>query len=166
MRPLKCVLENIPSRDNFWITKLPHPNKDKLRSSASHTTHTLRFRLGPCFHKIIQHVDLRPGQNTLNMAIARPVRVLGLAAVMMWCFFLYQVFSPGSPLPLPSSIPQNEKEPLLDRESHPFKPFSHIVQHSTANLVFAPFDSNRRATRTPTSHRSRICARCVGIGAH
>lgn len=51
------------------------------------------------------------------MAVARPVRVLGLAAVMMWCFFLYQVFKPGSPIPLPSGIPKNEKEPLLDRES-------------------------------------------------
>lgn len=37
---------------------------------------------------------------------------------MMWCFFLYQVFKPGSPIPLPSGIPKNEKEPLLDRESH------------------------------------------------
>lgn len=51
------------------------------------------------------------------MAVARPVRVLGLAAVMMWCFFLYQVFKPGSPIPLPGGIPKNEKEPLLDRES-------------------------------------------------
>ena len=36
---------------------------------------------------------------------------------MMWCFFLYQVFKPGSPIPLSPGIPKNEKEPLLDRES-------------------------------------------------
>lgn len=53
------------------------------------------------------------------MAVARPVRVLGLAAVMMWCFFLYQVFKPGSPIPLAPGIPKNEKEPLLDRKSPP-----------------------------------------------
>lgn len=56
------------------------------------------------------------------MAVARPVRVLGLAAVMMWCFFLYQVFKPGVPIPLPSGIPKNEKEPLLDRESLSIEP--------------------------------------------
>lgn len=50
------------------------------------------------------------------MAIARPVRVLGLAAAMMWCFFLYQIFKPGSSVTMPSSIPNNERDPLLDRE--------------------------------------------------
>lgn len=56
------------------------------------------------------------------MAIARPVRVLGLAAVMMWCFFLYQVFKPGSGIKTPLGIPNNERDPLLDREPAPVHP--------------------------------------------
>lgn len=50
------------------------------------------------------------------MAIARPVRVLGLAAAMMWCFFLYQIFKPGSNMSAPLGLPSNERDPLLDRE--------------------------------------------------
>lgn len=51
------------------------------------------------------------------MAVARPVRVLGLAAIMMWVFFLYQIFAPGSGIKAPSGIPKNERDPLLDRKS-------------------------------------------------
>ena len=46
------------------------------------------------------------------MAIARPIRVLGLAAIGLWIFFLYQVFTPAKPPP-PSKI--MDQEPLLDR---------------------------------------------------
>lgn len=56
------------------------------------------------------------------MAIARPVRVLGLAAIMMWCFFLYQVFKPGGSIKTPLGIPNNERDPLLDRELSPTHP--------------------------------------------
>lgn len=57
------------------------------------------------------------------MAVARPVRVLGLAAILMWCFFLYQIFAPGSSVKMPSGIPKNERDPLLDREPpSPCKP--------------------------------------------
>lgn len=57
-----------------------------------------------------------PAAIAAAMAVARPVRVLGLAAVMMWCFFLYQVFKPGSSIKAPLGIPNNERDPLLDRE--------------------------------------------------
>ncbi|KAJ4388745.1 putative mannosyltransferase ktr4 [Gnomoniopsis smithogilvyi] len=53
------------------------------------------------------------------MAIARPVRVLGLAAIMMWCFFLYQVFKPGGSIKTPLGIPNNERDPLLDPTGEP-----------------------------------------------
>ena len=45
------------------------------------------------------------------MAIARPIRVLGLAAICLWVFFLYQVFGPAKPPP-PSKI--MDQEPLLE----------------------------------------------------
>lgn len=56
------------------------------------------------------------------MAVARPVRVLGLAAIMMWCFFLYQVFKPGTGIKTPLGIPNNERDPLLDREQSRIAP--------------------------------------------
>jgi mannosyltransferase len=45
------------------------------------------------------------------MAIARPIRVLGLAAICLWVFFLYQVFGSAKPPP-PSKI--MDKEALLE----------------------------------------------------
>lgn len=52
------------------------------------------------------------------MAIARPVRALGLAAVVMWCFFVWQLFKPtASPLrPGDSRYNTIEKDPNLDRK--------------------------------------------------
>ncbi len=52
-------------------------------------------------------------QPHLNMAIARPIRVLGLLAIGLWIFFLYQVFGPTKPPPPPKI--SMDKEPLLDR---------------------------------------------------
>lgn len=72
--------------------------------------------------RILYHIDVDVGlvafafAFAFAMAVARPVRVLGLAAVMMWCFFLYQIFSPGSSIKAPLGIPNNERDPLLDRE--------------------------------------------------
>lgn len=65
------------------------------------------------------------------MAIARPVRVLGLAAAMMWCFFLYQIFKPGSSIKAPTGIPNNERDPLLDRE----KPIVPLQGNNSAAIV-------------------------------
>jgi mannosyltransferase len=52
------------------------------------------------------------------MAIARPVRALGFAAVFMWCFFIWQIFKPtGRPvMPSRSGITNFERDPNLDRE--------------------------------------------------
>jgi mannosyltransferase len=51
------------------------------------------------------------------MAIARPIRALALAAVLMWCFFLYQIFKPAAPVRGPGEQFQNlERDPNLDRE--------------------------------------------------
>jgi len=50
------------------------------------------------------------------MAVARPVRALALAAIMMWCFFLYQIFKPSGSLPGRGDTgPIIEKDPNLDR---------------------------------------------------
>lgn len=50
------------------------------------------------------------------MAIARPVRVLGLAAIFMWCFFIWQIFSPSVPYSRSDSTIY-ERDPNLDRTS-------------------------------------------------
>jgi len=49
----------------------------------------------------------------LNMAIARPIRVLGLVAIGLWIFFLYQVFGKNSKSR--DTMPNTERDPLLDR---------------------------------------------------
>lgn len=114
-----------PFKAEFHRPRSTHDNPLRpLHSPSHHLAST-----GPCFVSSAttflfsshtpqarkQGQQPRPAP-TVIMAVARPVRVLGLAAVMMWCFFLYQVFKPGVPIPLPSGIPKNEKEPLLDRE--------------------------------------------------
>jgi len=52
------------------------------------------------------------------MAIARPVRALGLAAIVMWIFFLWQMFSPSAPIRKPGDDYNGiyERDPNLDRE--------------------------------------------------
>lgn len=50
------------------------------------------------------------------MAIARPIRVLGLLAVGLWVFFLYQVWGPPKYPKGPGDTLENmERDPNLDR---------------------------------------------------
>ena len=51
------------------------------------------------------------------MAIARPVRALGLAAIVMWCFFLYTILKPSPGLQGPGGSVRGgyERDPNLDR---------------------------------------------------
>ncbi|KAK0719918.1 glycosyltransferase family 15 protein [Lasiosphaeris hirsuta] len=53
------------------------------------------------------------------MAIARPVRALGLAAVIMWCFFLYQIFAPSAPIRRPGEVGWDEYDPNLEPTGEP-----------------------------------------------
>lgn len=55
---------------------------------------------------------------TINkMAIARPIRVLGLVAIGLWVFFLYQIFGPARiPKGPGDSIKNLMRDPNLDRE--------------------------------------------------
>lgn len=49
------------------------------------------------------------------MAIARPIRVLGLAAIGLWVFFLYQVFGPAHVPKGPGDTLENiDRDPNLD----------------------------------------------------
>ena len=53
------------------------------------------------------------------MAITRPVRLLGLAAMMMWIFFIYQALKPTRHVERHSpedSLPSFERDPMNDRE--------------------------------------------------
>lgn len=52
------------------------------------------------------------------MAIARPVRALGLAAIVMWCFFLWQIFGPSDPRTGGGYPGPYERDPNLDRKQH------------------------------------------------
>lgn len=54
------------------------------------------------------------------MAIARPVRALGLVAIVLWCFFVWQIFKPTAPLKIPDNIPPNEQDPNLERKELEF----------------------------------------------
>lgn len=50
------------------------------------------------------------------MAVARPIRVLGLLAIGLWMFFLYQVFGPARGNRGPGDTLDNpERDPNLDR---------------------------------------------------
>lgn len=56
---------------------------------------------------------LTPKQD--NMAVARPIRVLGLIAIGLWVFFLYQVFGPEKiPKGLGDTLENMERDPNLD----------------------------------------------------
>ncbi|TPX09634.1 uncharacterized protein E0L32_009107 [Thyridium curvatum] len=53
------------------------------------------------------------------MAIARPVRVLTLAAVVLWCVFLWQIFKPSVPVTKPGAgLESSERDPNLDRDGY------------------------------------------------
>lgn len=50
------------------------------------------------------------------MAIARPIRVLGFLAIVLWVFFLYSVFGPTKHPKGPGDTLENmERDPNLDR---------------------------------------------------
>lgn len=67
------------------------------------------------------------------MAIARPVRALGLAAVLMWCFFLYTILKPSPGLHGPGGSVRGgyERDPNLDRMLNP-QPISRLAPPSRA----------------------------------
>lgn len=51
------------------------------------------------------------------MAIARPVRALGLAAILMWCYFLYTVLRPGPSIKSSADFKGTiDRDPQLDRK--------------------------------------------------
>lgn len=50
------------------------------------------------------------------MAVARPIRVLGLLAMGLWVFFVYQVFGPERiPRGPGDTLANPERDPNLDR---------------------------------------------------
>lgn len=54
------------------------------------------------------------------MAIARPVRALGLAAIFMWCFFLWHIFTPSVSPRQPNDFNGvYERDPNLDPTGEP-----------------------------------------------
>lgn len=54
------------------------------------------------------------------MAVARPLRALMVLAVVLWCFFLYQVLKPTPMIRGPGDRYMNfERDPNLDRELLP-----------------------------------------------
>ena len=49
------------------------------------------------------------------MAIARPIRVLGLVAIGLWIFFIYQVWGPAKAATGPGDTLDNmDRDPNLD----------------------------------------------------
>ena len=53
------------------------------------------------------------------MAMARPVRALLFVAVILWCFFLYQILKPTPTVNGPAERYLNfERDPNLDRKLH------------------------------------------------
>lgn len=61
----------------------------------------------------------------LAMAIARPIRVLALAAIVLWGFFIYVIFSPKKSPTGPGDIigSSHIPEPLLDSTCRSSKRF-------------------------------------------
>ena len=69
------------------------------------------------------------------MALARPLRVLLLAAFLAWCFFLYHIFRPSQPIRAQGpSLEKIERDPNLDRTSRPPSPGP---QWPSADIAFA-----------------------------
>lgn len=71
------------------------------------------------------------------MAIARPIRVLGLTAIALWCFFLYQIFGPVKETDY-TGRPDLERDPNLD---------SALSSSPTPYTLSNTFHSNGRARR-------------------
>lgn len=60
--------------------------------------------------------------------------MLGLLAVGLWCFFLYQLFKPTASIFGPAGRYANfERDPNLDREESPFSLAQEARQDSVAN---------------------------------
>lgn len=53
------------------------------------------------------------------MGVARPVRALGLGAIILWCFFLYQIFSPDQPRTNVLKPQSLEHDPMVDPIGEP-----------------------------------------------
>ncbi|KAG9234970.1 glycosyltransferase family 15 protein [Amylocarpus encephaloides] len=53
------------------------------------------------------------------MAIARPIRVLALVAIGLWCFFLYQIFGLSKAPKLPGENEVIDRDPNLDLTGEP-----------------------------------------------
>lgn len=56
------------------------------------------------------------------MTIARPVRLLGTLAVLLWCFFLVQIFFSPWSLGPGERYTNFERDPNLDRKSQTHDP--------------------------------------------
>ncbi|KAL8358225.1 hypothetical protein RB598_002814 [Gaeumannomyces tritici] len=77
------------------------------------------------------------------MAVARPVRALGLAALVMWFFFLYQIFKPSSIssdeffnfAKDPMHDPSGEPEGVLRRAGNGYAPNTHPSERINATLL-------------------------------
>jgi hypothetical protein len=84
------------------------------------------------------------------MAIARPVRALIGLAVVLWCFFLFQMFKPMPEFHGPADRFINfERDPNLDRTSHRIRHPSPILDSfrfpCRADRVSLVFNSYGRA---------------------
>jgi len=59
------------------------------------------------------------------MAIARPIRVLGLIALALWVYFIYQIFVPAKVVkkgPGDMAFDNMDRDPNLDRMRLPILP--------------------------------------------
>lgn len=65
------------------------------------------------------------------MGVARPVRALGLGAIILWCFFLYQIFSPDQPRTNVLKPQSLEHDPMVDRTSSPHREASLRGSHES-----------------------------------
>jgi hypothetical protein len=100
--------------------------------------------------EIFNTLTLTPKQN--NMAVARPIRVLGLIAIGLWVFFLYQVFGPEKIPKGPGDTLENmERDPNLD--CMPRLSSSHQLESWLMNC-----NSNWRTGRCTVAGRPRLWA--------
>jgi mannosyltransferase len=82
------------------------------------------------------------------MAIARPIRILGLVAIGLWIFFLYLLFGPPKYPRGPGDTLENmDRDPNLDR---------------TRPIVLCPFLSNLLICSTATGEPDGVLWRATG----
>ncbi|PKS10802.1 hypothetical protein jhhlp_002559 [Lomentospora prolificans] len=81
------------------------------------------------------------------MAVARPVRALGLAAIVLWCFFLYHMFSPTVQSNLPTTdspkLESMERDPMADPTGEP-----EGVLHRTSDRYAPGIEDSDRISAT------------------